>query len=195
MAYLLKGTYVTICNCKLLCPCSVDAVPTGVGDQCHGFAVYLVREGNLDDTDLSGVSFVLSYFLPSNASSGNWKVGVTVDDDASDAQADALGRILSGQEGGPFGEFAPLFGEFTGVERAKITASDGDAPSGSVSGIGDFSGEYFKGADGSATTVTNAIFGFAPVYRVGKATSGRFTVFGGSYDASYAEAAEYEYSS
>jgi hypothetical protein len=194
MAYTIKGTYTTICNCKLLCPCSVDAVPTGEGDQCHGFVVYDVREGNLDDTDLSGVSFALAYFLPSNASSGNWKVGLTVDDGASDDQADAIDRIISGKAGGPWGEFAPLIGDFTEMERGQITISDGSAPAGSVSGIGDFSGDYFKGADGSPTTVTNAIFGFAPIYRPGKATSGRFSVFGKSYDGSYAEAAEYEYS-
>jgi hypothetical protein len=195
MAYTIRGTYTTICNCKLLCPCSVDGVPTGEGDQCHGFAVYEVREGNLDDTDLSGVSFALAYFLPSNASSGNWKVRITVDDGASDGQAAAIDRIVSGQEGGPFGEFAPLIGEYVGMERGSISISDGDAPSGTVADIGEFSGDYFKGADGTPTTVTNAIFGFAPVYRVGKATSGRFSVFGESYDSSYAEAAEYEYSS
>src|SRR6266540_6840081 len=143
MAYTIKGTYVTICNCKLLCPCSVDAVPTGEGDQCHGFVVYEVREGNLDDTDLSGVVFALPYFLPSNASSGGWKMGLTVDEGASDDQADAIERIITGKEGGPWAEFSPLIGEFTRAERGRIAISDGSAPSGSVSGIGDFSGDYF----------------------------------------------------
>jgi hypothetical protein len=30
MAYLLKGTYAGICNCKLVCPRNVDGTPTGV---------------------------------------------------------------------------------------------------------------------------------------------------------------------
>jgi hypothetical protein len=38
------------------------------------------------------------------------------------------------------------------------------------------------------------MFAFAPTIRLGK-SSGQFTVFGESWDANYAEGAEYEYSS
>jgi hypothetical protein len=38
------------------------------------------------------------------------------------------------------------------------------------------------------------MFGFAPTYRVGRG-KGRFSVFGGSYAARYAESAEFEFSS
>ena len=96
MAYTLKGTYELACNCRVLCPCNVDGVPTGEGDQCHGVSVYEVREGNLDDTDLSGVWFAISYYLAANPSSGNWKIGVTIDDSASDAQVEALTTELAG---------------------------------------------------------------------------------------------------
>jgi hypothetical protein len=153
-----------------------------------------VRQGNLDDVDLSGVTFALSYFLPSNASSGNWKIEGTIDEGASEEQAQAIDRIISGQEGGPFGDFAPLIGDYGGMHRGSVSLSDGDAPSASVSGVGDFSSEFFKDAEGTTTTLNNAMFGFAPSIRLGKG-SGRFTVFGSTYDASYAEGAEFEYSS
>ena len=194
MAYMLKGTYTGLCNCKLVCPCNVDGPPTGKGDQCHGLIVYEVRQGNLDDTDLAGVSFALGYFIPSNPSAGNWELEGVIDDGASQEQADALDRILSGQEGGPFADFAPLIGKYSGMQQGQIEVSDGDAPSVSVSGIGDLSTEFFKDSQGTATTMSNAMFGFAPVLRLGK-SSGRFTVFGETWDASYAEGAEYEYSS
>jgi hypothetical protein len=194
MAYTIKGTYELACNCRLLCPCNVDGVPTGEGDQCHGVAVYAVREGNLDDIDLSGVSFALTYYVPSNPSSGNWKVGAIVDDGASDGQAQAIDRILSGQEGGPFAEFVPLIGEYTGIERGSVSGSHGDAPSGSIDGVGDFTIELLRGPDGKPTTLSNAMFGFAPVLNLGKG-SGRLNVYGSSHDAGYAESAEYEYSS
>jgi hypothetical protein len=194
MAYTLKGTYTGICNCKLVCPCNIDGPPTGQGDQCHGLIAYSVRVGNLDDTDLSGVSFALGYFLPSNPSSGNWELEGVIDEDASQEQADALDRILSGQEGGPFADFAPLIGKYTGLRRGQIDVSDGDTPSVSISGIGDLNAELFKDSQGTATTMSNAMFAFAPTIRLGK-SSGRFTVFGDSWDASYAEGAEYEYSS
>jgi hypothetical protein len=193
MAYTIKGTYAGICDCRLLCPCPVDGLPTGEGDQCHGVLVFDVREGNLDNTDLSSVAFALYNHFPSNLSSGNWKVGIVVDDGASDEQAQAIERIISGQEGGPFADFTPLIGDYVGMQRGKVTLTNGDSPSGSVANVGDFSTEFATGADGAPTTVSNAMFGFAPKFRVGKG-SGRFNIFGKSHDARYAEGAEFEFS-
>jgi hypothetical protein len=50
MAYTIDGTYAGVCDCRLLCPCPVDGLPTGPGDQCHGVLVFDVREGSLDDS-------------------------------------------------------------------------------------------------------------------------------------------------
>jgi hypothetical protein len=163
---LLKGTLRRHLQLQARLPCNVDGPPTGEGDQCHGFIVYNVREGNLDDTDLSGVSFALGYFLPSNASAGNWELEGTIDESASEEQSQALDSILSGQEGGPFADFAPLIGNYSGLQRGQISLSDGDVPSGSISGIGDFSAELFKDAEGTTTTMSNATFGFAPIIRL-----------------------------
>jgi hypothetical protein len=194
MPYTIKGSYGAVCDCRLLCPCPIDGLPTGEGDQCHGVLVFDVREGDLDGTDLSGVPFALYNHFPSNLTSGNWKVGIVVDEAASDEQAQAIERIVSGEEGGPFAEFGPLIGEYVGMERAKVSLSGDDSPSGSVGGIGDFDTEFATGPDGGPTTVSNAMFGFAPTYRVGKG-SGRFKVFGSSHEASYAEGADFEFSS
>jgi hypothetical protein len=193
MAYTIKGTYAAVCDCSLLCPCPVDGPPTGEGDQCHGLLVFDIREGNLNGTDLSGVAFALYNHFPSNLTSGNWTVGTVVDEGASDDQAQAIERIVSGQEGGPFGEFVPLIGENEGMKRGAVRLSDGDTPSGSVAGVGDFGVDFVRGPDGSPTTVSNAMFGFAPTFKVGKG-SGRFSVFGSSHEARYAEGAEFEFS-
>jgi hypothetical protein len=194
MAYTIKGSYGAVCNCRLLCPCPIDRLPTGEGDECHGVLIFNVREGDLNGTDLSGVPFALYNHFPSNLTSGNWKVGIVVDEAASEEQAQAIERIVSGQEGGPFADFGPLIGEYVGMQRAKVSLSGDDSPSGSIGGVGDVSTEFATGPDGSPTTVSNAMFGFAPRYRVGKG-SGRFKVFGSSYEASYAEGADFEFSS
>jgi hypothetical protein len=194
MAYTIKGTYAAVCDCRMLCPCPVDGLPTGEGDQCHGVLVFDIREGNLDDTDLSGVPFALYNHFPSNLSSGNWKVGIVVDDGASEEQAKAVERIISGEEGGPFKDFTPLIGDYIGMQRGKVGITNGDSPSISVANVGeDLSTEFVTGADGAPTTVSNAMFGFAPTFRVGKG-SGRFNVFGKSHEARYAEGAEFEFS-
>lgn len=193
MAYTIAGTYVAACNCKLVCPCPVDGPPTGANDQCTGAAVFAIRKGNLDDVDLGGVNFAFYNWFPSNLSSGNWKLGVVVDEGASDEQAQALERILSGQEGGPFGEFAPLIGDYLGMERAAVRFSNGDSGSGEVAGKTQFTFEPFRGLDGSPTIERNAMFGFAPEFRIGRA-SGTSNAFGLSFDANYGESAEFEFS-
>src|SRR5688500_9126524 len=104
MAYTLKGTYAGTCNCRGLCPCPVDGPPTSEGGECYGTLVFDIREGNLDDVDLSGVAVALYNHFPSNLTSGNWRVGIVVDEGASEQQAQALEQIFSGQVGGPFGE-------------------------------------------------------------------------------------------
>lgn len=125
-------------------------------------AVFHVAQGDVDGTDLSGIDFVFCNWFPSNLSAGGWKVGVVIDEAASDDQAAALERILRGDAGGPFGDLAALYGEWLGVERANVTFSDGATPSGSVAGRVDFTFEPLPGPAGGATTVRNAMFGFAP---------------------------------
>lgn len=193
MAYRLSGTFIGQCDCKLVCPCAMDGPPTGRDGQCHGVVVFNVKEGNLDDTDLSGVNVAMGYMAPSNISAGDLKLGIVVDEGASDEQADALERIFKGDEGGLFGDFVPLVGEWRGVERAPISFSDGDEPSAKV-GDSEVKFEAFKGQDGNPTTVSNAAFGFAPVFTIGKAP-GHSEILGESYEGSYGEAAEFEYTS
>jgi hypothetical protein len=171
----------------------VDGPPTGADGQCRGLLVFGVEDGKLDDLDLSGVNVAMGYMAPSNISAGNLKLGIVVDENASDEQADALGRIFRGDEGGIFGEFVPLVGEWLGVERAAVGFSDGDEPSAKIGSV-DVRFEAFKGQDGKPTTASNAAFGFAPVFRLGK-SSGSSGILGESFEASYGEAAEFEYTS
>lgn len=191
MSYRLAGTYVAHCDCNQICPCGVDGPPTGRDDQCHGLLVFGIKEGSLDDTDLSGVNVVMGYFAPSNIGAGNLEIGLVVDDGASAEQADALERIFKGEEGGVFGEFAPLFGKWLGVERGAVSFSDGDEPSATI-GDTNVTFEAFRDGEGNVTTAKNAAFGFAPEFRLGK-SSGSSGVLGQSFEANYGEAAEFEY--
>jgi hypothetical protein len=193
MAWRISGSYAASCSCNLICPCPVDGVPTGPDGECKGFIVFSVKEGNLDDVDVSGVNFALYNYFPSNLTSGNWKVAVVVDSGASDEQADAIERICKGEEGGPFGELSNFYGEYLGTERDTVTFSDGDRPSASVGSSSEMAFEPLEGPDGSATTVKGAMFGFAPEYKTGHGP-GKSDRFGLSYDPIYAEAADFEFS-
>ncbi len=161
--------------------------------ECSGAAVFHIADGSSDDVDLSNVNFALYNYWPSKPSAGNWKVGVVVDDAASDEQAQALDRILSGQEGGAFGELAQLISEFLGTERGTVSFSDGETPTAAVGDKTEIRFEPNRGIDGRPTTVKNAAFAFAPEYRIG--STGRSDAFGLPFNPSYGEHAEFEFSS
>jgi hypothetical protein len=196
MSWTISGTYVAGCSCAVLCSCPYDGEPRDAkgGTECLGTAVFHVAGGNLDDVDLSGVDFAFYNHFPSNLTSGNWKVGLVVDSAASDEQATALERILSGREGGPFGQLSQFYGEYLGMERAKVSLTDGERPGLTVEGRTELSYEPLTGPDGSSTKIKNAMFGFAPEFEVGR-SSGRSDAFGLSYEASYGETADYVFSS
>src|SRR6185437_1213951 len=54
---------------------------------------------------------------PKVMTDGNWRLGLLVDDGASDDQVDKLAAVFGGQKGGPMAGLAPLIGEMLGIER------------------------------------------------------------------------------
>jgi hypothetical protein len=194
MAYRIAGTYVLHCSCHLLCPCAIDGPPTGPDGQCDGTGVWHIESGDSNGTDLSGVNFGMYFHVPSNLSAGNWTIGLVVDEGASDEQAQALEQVVSGQEGGPFAEFLPLIGEAQPPVRARVTFSDGEAPSASIGDEAEIRFEPARGPDGQPTTVTNAAIAFAPTYRIGTG-SGRGHATRGSFEPVYGESGAFEYAS
>jgi hypothetical protein len=120
----IRGELLVRSNLSVSCGRSAQQPGRRYG--MHRMGVFHIAEGSLDDVDLSNVNFAFYNYWPSNLTAGNWKVGVVVDDAASDEQTQALERILSGQEGGTFGELAQLITEFLGTERGTVSFSDGE---------------------------------------------------------------------
>ncbi|WPU10341.1 DUF1326 domain-containing protein [Pseudarthrobacter oxydans] len=172
----------------------MDGVPTGPGGECRNLNVFHIATGSHDATDLSGVDFAFVALFPTNLTGGGWKVGAVVDQSASDDQVSALETILRGQAGGPFGDFAGLYGEWLGLERATVTFTDGERPSGSVSDKAQFTFEPLPGPDGGATTMKNAMYGFAPEFRIGKGP-GHVDLFGIDFDGVYGETSDFTFAS
>ncbi|HWM96970.1 MAG TPA: DUF1326 domain-containing protein, partial [Streptosporangiaceae bacterium] len=104
------------------CPCTWSALTAKATlDRCRALLAYHVASGEIDGVDVGGLSFALFLDTPPVMSEGNWRVGVFLDEDASDHQAEQLGLVLSGQAGGPPAMLGPLIGEMLGVEKAHIT--------------------------------------------------------------------------
>jgi hypothetical protein len=79
---------------------------------------YHVERGEIDDLDVSDRTVVLVADTPGQMSDGNWRVGVIIDDGASEEQTQALGSVFGGMKGGPPAMLAPLIGELLGIEHA-----------------------------------------------------------------------------
>jgi len=194
MAYLLRGVYLGNCHCHDICPCNVDLRPNGPGGECRGWLVLSIREGHKDDVDLSGQNVALFYTFPDKPSAGNWQIGIIADTEASDEQAAAFEAIFTGKDGGPWGDFAGLFSKYLGLERARVTFSDGETPTASVEGHGELTFEPFRDFAGTATTLTNSAFGMGPSLGLGQG-SGHVEAFGVSFDSTWGETAEIEFAS
>ena len=124
MAWNLTGSYAETCSCELMCPCNLSFDHGATYDFCRATLVFNIREGEIEGTDIAGRRVAMILDTPKVMTDGNWRVGVYVDDQASDEQFDKLIQVFSGQLGGPMGALAPLVGEVVGAERAEIEVTD-----------------------------------------------------------------------
>jgi hypothetical protein len=124
VSWTLKGSYVETCSCDLICPCNATFDHGATYDFCRVTLVFNIREGEIDGTDIAGVKIAMIADTPKVMTDGNWRLGVFVDENASDEQADKLVQVFSGQLGGPMAGLAPLVGEMLGVERVPIEVQD-----------------------------------------------------------------------
>jgi hypothetical protein len=124
MSWNLAGSYVETCSCELMCPCNLSFDHGATYDFCRVVLVFNIGEGAVEGADIGGRTVALVADTPKVMTEGNWRVGVFVDDAATDAQLDQLVKVFSGQLGGPMAGLAPLIGEMLGVERAAIEVVD-----------------------------------------------------------------------
>ena len=120
MSWSLTGSYVETCSCELMCPCNLSLDHGATYDFCRVTLVFDVREGEIDGTDISGLKVAAIADTPKVMTEGNWRLGVFIDEQATDEQAEKLAQVFGGQLGGPMAALGPLIGEMLGVERARI---------------------------------------------------------------------------
>jgi hypothetical protein len=124
MSWSLTGSYVETCSCELMCPCNTSLDHGATYDFCRVSLVLNIREGEVDGTDIGGLKVAVVADTPKVMTEGNWRLGVFVDDNASDEQMEKLVQVFSGQLGGPMAALTPLVGEILGVERAPFEVVD-----------------------------------------------------------------------
>jgi hypothetical protein len=120
VAWNLSGSYFETCSCNVVCPCTASLTLGATLDRCRVTLVFNVKRGEVDGTDVSGLTVAAIADTPKVMTEGNWRLGVYIDSKASDAQVEKLGAVFSGALGGPMGGLVPLIGENLGVQRVPI---------------------------------------------------------------------------
>ena len=100
----LTGTAYIACNCDFGCPCNFNAMPSR--GFCEGGWTWHVDAGSVDEVRLDGLNFSVFVKWPGAIHHGNGEGVILVDERASDAQRDAIGALVSGKFGGPWGVLA-----------------------------------------------------------------------------------------
>ena len=120
MSWSVSGSYFETCSCDVVCPCTASLSLGATRDRCNVVLVFNIQDGEVEGTDVSGLTVAAVADTPKVMSEGNWRLGVVIDSAASDEQAEKLGGIFSGALGGPMEALGPLVGENLGVERLPI---------------------------------------------------------------------------
>jgi hypothetical protein len=186
MAWKLEGTYFETCSCEVVCPCTASLALGADYDRCRVTLVFNIKEGNVEGTDVGGLALAAVADTPKLMTDGNWRLGLFIDVNASDEQAEKLGAVFSGQLGGPMEALGPLIGENLGVERAAIEIHEeglrhsvkiGDAVDFEIEDVVSFGVE-----SGEPARLTGIFHPAGSELTIAKATRSRVNAFGIEYE-------------
>ena len=186
MAWKLEGTYFETCSCEVVCPCTASLALGADYDRCRVTLVFNIKEGNVEGTDVAGLALAAVADTPKMMTEGNWRLGLFIDANASDEQAEKLGAVFSGQLGGPMEALGPLIGENLGVERAAIEIHEeglrhsvkiGDAVDFEIEDVVSFGVE-----SGEPARLTGIFHPAGSELTIAKATRSRVNAFGIEYE-------------
>jgi hypothetical protein len=141
-----------------------------------------MKSGDVDGTDVSGLAVAVVADTPKVMSDGNWRLGVVIDEAASEEQAEKLGAVFSGALGGPMEALGPMVGENLGVERLPIDVQeDGLRHSVRIGDAVDFEIEDvvpFGVETGEPARIAGIFHPVGSDFTVSKATRARINGFG-----------------
>jgi hypothetical protein len=123
MAWSIQGRYFENCSCEVVCPCTASLALGADYDRCRVVLAFHVDSGEVDGVDVSDLTLAVIGDAPKYMHEGNWRLGVLIDESATEEQAEKLGGVFGGQLGGPMEALAGLVGEQLGVERVPMDFS------------------------------------------------------------------------
>jgi hypothetical protein len=186
MAWNLEGSYFESCSCDVMCPCTASFSLGATKDRCRVVLVFNIKRGEVDGTDVGGLVVAGVVDTPKVMSDGNWRLGVVIDQAASEEQAEKLGAVFSGALGGPMSLLGPLVSENLGIERLPIEVNEdglkhavriGDAVDLEIEDVVPFGVET-----GEPAKLTGIFHPAGPDLTVAHATRSQINAFGIQYE-------------
>ena len=161
MRWNLTGTYFESCNCDTACPCVFLSDPTQ--DDCTVLVGWHIERGTFDGVDLSGLNVAMAAYAPGNMVKEKWQAALYLDDKASEAQANGLAAIFSGQAGGVPAALAEHIGSVLGAGPAPIEITiDGKRRAMTIGTVGSLALTTSTGQDGGPVHVSGHPLAIAP---------------------------------
>lgn len=186
MSWSLKGSYFETCSCDLMCPCNLSFDHGATYDYCRVTLVFTIADGEIEGTDVDGLKVAVVADTPKVMTDGGWRLGMFVDEHATDEQVDKLTAVFGGQKGGPMEGLAPLIGEMLGVERAAIeVVEDGLSHSVRIGDSVDFEIEDivpFGSESGQPVRFDGMFHPVAPNLTMAEAKRSNINAFGIAYE-------------
>ena len=150
----LQGSYFETCNCATACPCVWLQAPTE-GD-CKLLVAWHIDSGYLENQTLDNLNVALACYAPGNMQEGNWQAALYIDEQADDAQFDAITQIFSGQQRGHLAILMSFVSEVLGIKKVKIDyREDGNKRLMSIPGIAQAEIEAIQGITGAESSINN----------------------------------------
>jgi hypothetical protein len=186
VSWSLTGSYFETCSCDLMCPCNMSMDHGATYDYCRVTLVFNVKEGEIEGTDVAGLGIAVIADTPKLMTEGNWRLGLFIDDQASDEQVEKLTAVFAGQKGGPMENAAALIGEVIGVERAPFEiVEEGLRHSVKIGDAIDFEIEDivpFGAENGQPVRLVGMVHPAGSEFNAAEATRSKISAFGIEYE-------------
>jgi hypothetical protein len=180
MAWSISGTYFENCNCDVVCPCTWSGLSRpATNDRCNALLGFHVDDGEVEGVDLAGRTFAIVVDSPKQMTDGGWRVGLLVDDGASDDQLAKIQGVATGELGGPMAALSGLVGEILGVERVPVSYQREDGVARARFGdVVQLEVANVKSVEGEDVRLDNVPHPASRTLTIAPATSANITAFG-----------------
>ena len=139
---------------------------------------------------------MIAAYSPECMGAGSWNTAIYIDEKAADEQRSALGRILSGDIGGPMANWMALTTDFRGIKySAIIFEADGDSRRVIIPNVMDFNIEGIRaGRIREVMRLENVGHPVSSTLSLARGTASTYTDHGMTWDNTEKSAAFAEFS-